>query len=37
MNKAKILMKKSVDSILNEKKILDSLKSKFLINKKAQF
>ncbi len=37
MNKAKILMKKSVDSIMNENQILDQLNHKFIINKKASF
>ena len=37
MNKAKILMKKSVESIINENTILDQLSHKFIINKKASF
>lgn len=37
MNKAKILMKKSVDSIMNENQILDQLVHKFIINKKSSF
>lgn len=37
MNKAKILMKKSVESIMSENLILESLSHKFIINKKASF
>jgi hypothetical protein len=37
MDKARILKKNSVKSVLNEKAILSSLKNDFIVNMKASF